>query len=493
MTRRRAGAAALSWGPAALAAGYAVVFWLAPDPGGAAWRVLAGPLEPMQADSRSFIAFDPRRTAGYPLFLDLVAAVFGSVAAAPKVQLALAAASAWFLGWSFARAMGAPWLAAVLVPAALAASAAARFHAYILSEALFVPLSCAMAGFLALAAARPTARAAFAAALACGLAAAVRPSGAALLAVWPLLLWFVWGRIAGRRARFAAAIAAPLALCAAAEWAAWRAAHPDAPARPTVAGRLLFAKSLLVEPEPPPPADAELAAFIAEARSAAAPFRVLAAGAPDWRARTILLERGQFLLWEPIYARLFRERAKALAARRGTVPDRLLGAAALRGLLAAPGEWAANAWVHYRGLWTQYSIAGPDFARRSGAWVARLDDLPAVRAALPEDRTGRRRPAPRWAAALNGAATSVSFLASLAALAAAALRRLRSGAGGLDPGLAAAALAALAVHASFALLALVNYAHLRYAAAAWPLQAAYCAALAALALRWARRRQRPAS
>ena len=490
MTRRRAGAAAAFWTPAALAAGYVAFFWLAPDPGGAAWRVLGGALEPMQADSRSYIAFDPRRTAGYPLFLDLVEAVFGSVEAAPKVQLALAAASAWLLGWSFARAMGAPWLAAVLVPAALAASAAARFHAYILSEALFVPLLCVMAGLLALAAARPTARAAFAAALACGLAAAVRPSGMALLAVWPLLLWFVWGRIAGRRARFAAAIAAPLALCAAAEWIAWRAAHPDAPERPTVAGRLLFAKSLLIEQEPPSAADAELAALVAETRAAAAPFRALAAGAPGWRARTILLERGQFLLWAPIYGFRFRERVEMLAARRGTVPDRLLGAAALRALLAAPGEWAANAWVHYRGLWTQYSIAGPDFARRRGAYVARLDDLPAVRAALPEDRTGLRRPAPRWAAALNGAVTSVSFLASLAALAAAAGRRFRAGSAGLDPGLAAAALAALAVHASFALFALVNYAHLRYAAATWPLQAAYCAALAALALR---RRQRPAS
>ena len=386
MTRRRMGAAALSWAPAALAAGYVVVFWIVPDPGGAAWRVLGGPLEPMQGDSRSFVVFDPRRTAGYPLFLDLVAAVFGSVEAAPRVQLALAAASAWFLGWSFARAAGAPWLAAVLVPAALAASAAARFHAYILSEALFVPLSCAMAGLLALAAARPTARAAGAAALACGLAAAVRPSGAALLAVWPLLLWFVWGRIAGRRGRFAAAIAAPLALCAAAEWAAWRAAHPDAPERPTVAGRLLFAKSLLIAPEPPPAADAELAAFVADSRAAAAPFRALAAGAPDWRSRTVLLERAQFRLWAPIYARRFRERAEALAARRGTAPDRLLGAAALRALLAAPGEWAANAWVHYRGLWTQYSIAGP---ASPGAYAARLDGLPTARATPPDGRTAR--------------------------------------------------------------------------------------------------------
>ena len=451
----------------------------------------------MQGDSRSYIAFDLRRTAGYPLFLDLVAAVFGSVAAAPKVQLALAAASAWFLGWSFARAAGAPWLAAVLVPAALAAAAAARFHAYILSEALFVPLLCAMAGLLALAAARPTARAAFAAALACGLAMAVRPSAAALLAVWPLLLWFVWGRIAGRRGRFAAAIAAPLALCMAAEWAAWRAAHPDAPERPTVAGRQLFGKSLLIDPDPPPAADAELGAFVAEARAAAAPFRALAAGAPDWRSRTILLERAQFFLHMPIYTRLFRERAEALAARHGTPPNRLLGAAGLRALLAAPGAWAANAWVHYRGLWTQYSIAGPDFAGRRGLYVARLDDLPAVRAAAPNDGEVRRA-SPRWAAALNGAATSVSFLASLAAFAAAAWRRLRVGPGGLDPGLAGAALAALAVHASFALFALVNYAHLRYAAATWPLQAAYCVVLAALAARcarrWAaRRRQRPAS
>ena len=485
---RPVGEALAFWLPAAMAAGYAAWFWSNPI-GGGAWSPFGD--NPMHGDSKFLIDFNRYRTAGYPVFLDAVAAVFGSADAAPKVQLVLTAASVWFLAWSAARAAAAPRLAPALALALFAASSAARFHAYILTEALFVPLLCVMAGFLALAAARPALGAAFAAALACGLAIAARPAGLGLLAVWPALLWFAWGRLAGRRLRFAAAIAAPLAACALAEAAAWRAAHPAPVERPNVAGRMLFAKAHTTEARTPPrlAADADAAAFLADARAAAAPARALAAAAPDWRTRAFALEYAESRFFIAFYRDPFLPRAAALAARRGTTVDGFLGAAALAALLAAPGEWARNAWTHYRALWTHHSIYGAEFLRRRGAWLARIDDLRARGGET--SAPARRGPQPEWLAAANRAATAASFLASIAVLAAAALRRSR----GPGPGaaLAAAALCALAVHGYFALSAAVNHVHMRYSAAMWPLQVTYCAlpvwlAVRAISERAARRR-----
>ena len=475
---RPVGAALAFWLPAAMAAGYAAWFWSNPI-GGGAWSPFGD--GPMHGDSKFLIDFHRYRTAGYPVFLDAVAAVFGSAEAAPRVQLVLTAGSVWFLAWAAARAAAAPGLAPALALALFAASSAARFHAYILTEALFVPLLCVMAGFLALAAARPAPRTAFAAALACGLAIAARPAGLGLLAVWPALLWLAWGRLAGRRLRFAAAIAAPLAACGLAEAAVWRAAHPAPVERPNVAGRMLFAKAHATEARPPPglAADADTAAFLADTRATTAPARALAAAAPDWRTRAFALEYAESRLFIAFYRDPFLPRAEALAARRGTTVDGVLGAAALSTLLAAPGEWARNAWTHYRALWTHHSIYGAEFLRRRGAWFARLDGPRAlgVEAAPP----ARRGPQPAWLAAANRAATAASFFVSIAALAAAAPCRPR----GAGPGaaVAAAALCALAVHGYFALSAAVNHVHLRYAAAMWPLQAAYCVLLAWLAVR----------
>ena len=141
--------------PAVMAAAYVAWFWSNPI-GGGAWSPFGD--DPMYGDAIGYIHFNRYRTAGYPVFLDLVAAVFGSVEAAPRVQLALAAASVWLLAWSAARAAAAPGLAPALALVLFAVSSATRFHAYILSEALFVPLLCVMAGLLALAAARPAAR-----------------------------------------------------------------------------------------------------------------------------------------------------------------------------------------------------------------------------------------------------------------------------------------------------------------------------------------------
>ena len=476
-------AALAFWLPGAMAAGYVVWFWSNPI-GGGAWSPFGD--SPIHGESESYLLPNRHRPAGYPLFLRAAIAVFGSVEAVPRVQLALTAAAAWLLGWSAGRAARAPWLASALAAAAFAAFAVVRLHAYILSEAMFLPLLCAALGLLALTAARPAARTACAAALACGLAIAMRPGGVGMLAVWPALLWLMWGRIAARRLRFMAAIAVPLALCFLAEGAVWRAFHPDIAERPNIANRMLFSKVLLMEPEPAAALDAELAGFFAEARSRAAPLRAVVAGAPDWRTRTFLLERAQHGLTQPFWRSEFSPWLKAAAARRGTTPNRLAGVIARAALLGAPLSWMENAGLQYRALWSNYAIYDADTARRRVDGLARFDDIPTLRNSPMPGRP--RDPAPGPVAALNAAGAWASFLLSLAAIAAAAWRRTRAGADGVDAALALAALSALAVHGYFATCALINYVHLRYSVATWPIQAVYCVSLAAWALRAARRR-----
>ena len=148
-----------------LALGYAALSWWNPV-GAGGWA----PFGPSMAtpDSASYLRLDadPRTWAGYPAFLALVVGLFGTPEAVPPIQAAITAASALFLARAAARVSGAPLLAPVAALAVLAPSAASRFDAYLLSEALFVPLLVAALGCAALAAARPTA-ARFAAGAAC--------------------------------------------------------------------------------------------------------------------------------------------------------------------------------------------------------------------------------------------------------------------------------------------------------------------------------------
>ncbi|MYD88331.1 MAG: hypothetical protein F4Y14_20505, partial [Acidobacteria bacterium] len=214
----------LPWTLAALAVAYVAVLWT--NPFGT---------DLYTPDSRGYIEFDPHRTAGYPLLLDSVTGLFGTLGAVPGVQLLLAAAGFAFLGWSIQHAFGAPRLALAVALSLFGNPEIAKFHGAIMTESVFVSLLCVMLGTMALLIATPGVRPAFLSALTCGVAVAVRPAGISLLPIWPLLLWFLWGPCAGRRVRLALAVAAPLLLCGAVEGIAWRAEHPDPTQRTSLA------------------------------------------------------------------------------------------------------------------------------------------------------------------------------------------------------------------------------------------------------------------
>ena len=473
-------------GAALLAVGYAAFAWWNPIGAG-------GPFGPSAAtpDSASYLRLDsdPRTWAGYPAFLSLVVGIFGTPEAAPPIQTALMAASALFLARAAARALGAPGLAPVAALAVLAPSAASRFDAYLLSEALFLPLLLLALGFAALGAARPTA-ARFAAGAACtGLAAAVRPGGLALLLVWPALLWLASARPAGERLRpagghsrktgrrfrktggrlrLAAAAALPIAAVFVLEGAVWRRAHPGLDRRARTEDVHLFAKALLIRSEPPPSGDAPADELFREARRRAAPLRALVSGAPDPQLRSVFLRRAEQAAQHPRALGL-EERVGALAAERGATSAEFLGGLGRRALFAAPDEWAANAATHYFALFTRHALHTASFARALEARGREFD----ARSPVPGGRFGapisESRRFPPWVVAANRAAAAFSFAASLAALGLAGWRRLSRKRP--DPALAAAAAAGFFVHGYFLTAAVFNFATMRYAAAMWPFEA----------------------
>ena len=439
----------LPWALGLLAVAYVAVLWTNP---------LGEPTYTF--DSESYLEFHTTRTAGYPLFLDLTEAVFGTVDAAPGVQLILGAASFAFLAWSIHRAFGTPLLAFLLALSLFGNPELARYHATILTESLFVSLLSVMTGAMALLIARPTTSRAALSALACGMAMAIRPAGLSLLPIWPILLWFLWQRCAGQRLRLTAAVLAPLALCTLVESAAWRATHPDRTSRPSLVNLHLFAKALVMEPVPVAAND-ELDRFLRGAREEVAPAREFIAGAPDWQTWLLLLSRYE---WAGQY-RLFRDEVDTLAEQRGTIDNQLMGDIGWRAMAAAPAAWAKNALAHYVGLWTVYELITPATSERYAAYVQP--------ASVPFFETGVIRPFhPAHAAGWPSRVVMAGgFLVTVLSVGVAVVGRWRGGGAGLDGRLVLAAVCGLLVHGHYLLVALFSTAVVRYSLAVWPLLA----------------------
>ena len=472
------------WLPAlliVLALGYVGLCWTAPI-GPHVWSPLGETM--LHGDSESFFLERPSaryRWVGYPLFLELVEAVFGTVDAVPRVQLVLLAAAVCFLGFAVWQALRAPWLAAALATSVFGASAVLRLHAYVLSEGLFVPLVCALAAVVALLARRPTVALAVGGAVLCGVAVAVRPAGIAMLALWPALAWLLWPHCAGRRTRLAAAVALPMVLVFGAEAVAWRSIHGWASERHSIVDRALFAKAVLADEAPAPAAigDAELAEFLADARRRAAPLRDLVAAAPERGIGAILLRNAESHV-EGVEYGLLREPVAELAERRGSGADPLLGQIGWRAVLSLPGAWLANAATHWLSLWTYYSVNDAAFARRYQNFVRSHADV--GNAALFEEANMAAPPAaapkPLAVVWLVRLAAAVALAVTLFALGAVVWRRAGRGLQGVDDGLIVAAAAALLAHGPVLVVALFNKALLRYIAVTWPLQVV-CALLLA--------------
>ena len=519
--------AASSWIAIALALAYVVAFWSDPI-GPHVWSPL-GP-DMLHGNSQSFFLSSSSlryRTLGYPFFVEAVRVVFGTVEAVPRVQLVVMAASVVFMGWAVGRAAsrggtegertrpeagrsvpppprggsiskgwwradpgnaarrrGDPWTVAV-VALVLAASAAPRFHAYVLSEALFVPFACVATGFLALFFAHPSSWRAGTFSAFMGLAAVARPSALFFVAAWPLALWLVWDRCKGRRWRTAVAFAAPMAaLLVAEDFGRKFVPNASSATQVEIMNRRLFAKANMTISEPVLPErireDAALADFVADSRASAAPLRQLLQRAPDWRIRAVVLRQAEAAIEMPRYWRETRWRVVDLAETRDAGGEALLGELALAMLLSRPGGWLADAFLQWRALWFLYSINDAALAARYASLVEGLEDDPVfVEADLIAPPAVRPEPAAVVLASRLGA--MASFLASVAIVVLCAAERLRRSPDERSADLMAGAVASVMVHAHMVGTAFLAQAVLRFAIATWPLQAVYCTCMA----RWA--------
>lgn len=440
------------WLLLAMAVGYTVYFWSNPH----GYPLYAG-------DARSYLRFDPDRTAGYPVFLDAVIAVFGAVEAVPRAQVVLSAAALAFLGWCMRRAFRSPVLALMPICVPVFVEKLGRYHAAIGTESLFVSLLCVMLGALILLVTRPSWRAAAASALACGLMIAVRPAGLSVLSIWPFALWFVWagGRCAGRRARMAAAVAAPIALCLVIESLTWRAEHGSA-FRPSRVDVHLYAKAFLLGPEPAAP-DGAPAGFVAEHQDLLAPLRALIAEAPDLQTRIFLLEIFEFGAQRAADRQVFHRTEPHGRKRFRAAPYRIVRQVGWASAAASPLAWAGNALAHYLGYWIVYAYHDLDFVRRFHAYIEPLDDHPYF--GTPEfmphpDRRGRRQ--------VMVGAMAAALAASLLAPGLAVWRRLRDGPRPPDGRLVVAGVCGLLVHGHLLAASLFGMAVMRYVVTMWP-------------------------
>jgi len=437
----------------------------------------------LYADSGGYLTFVDTRTAGYPLFIMLVEAAFGTVDAVPKAQLAIAAMSFAFLGWSLHRAFRSFFFAMTPVVLLMLYPQIGDVHSYILTESLFISLLCLLAGSLALMVWRPTWYLAAVAALACGLAITIRPAAFSLLIIWPFLLWFIWRRSDRRRIALVSAVIVPIAICLVVENVLWHV-HHDSEHRPNLADRHLFAKALMIEPEPRVP-DPELARVVDEGRRVMAPGRDLIAGAPSHYARTRLLVDFEVAAQHATYWRVFSPEIRAIAEQRGIGEYDVLAQMGRSAVLSAPLGWLQNALAHYLGLWFPYwAYASPETLKEYQGYIENVEHN-----TLFEDRPifGHKEPPGPVLRILLRLTMGVGLLISALAVGLTVFQRLFSHSRMPDRKLVLAALCGLAIHAHFLMVGLLGVVATRYAGAMGPLLATCGALLVSWGIEQARR------
>lgn len=440
------------------------------------------------ADSPGYLSFAAERTATYPLFLDAVVAIFGTVDAVANIQLVLNAAALAFLGLGVRRAFDAP-LAALIVVAFLGSwPHLAWWHAAVLTESLFISCTCVLIGSLALLLRRPAWWTAASVSLACGLAITVRPAGVALAPLLAVALWLIWRQCAGRRWAVGTALILPAMLCIWAESALWRAYH-DEPSRPNVTNRVLFAKAVVIPPAPTV-ADAELARVIAHGRELMAPGRELVESAPSLQAKIYLLRQLEQALHprDSALQDAVASVSRSVADVRGQPKFELMGEAALDVLMAQPASWLGNALLHWWGQWSSYWLLSPvaDSSVRDHADSLAAHPLFAAAKLLPSSPSATP---PSWVP-VHRAIWDQAFkwmlfavlATSFAAIGLALWQRSRRGVA--DHELALAALCGLAIHGYFLLCGLFSVAAARFGFSMLPM-GAVCGMLL---VRWAFRR-----
>ena len=435
-------------------------------------------------DSHSYLTFHPTSTATYPLFLDAVAAFFGTVEVVGQIQLVLAAIALVFFGFAMRRAFNAPLMSLILVAFFGNWPHLTLQHSHVMTESLFVSCIYVLLGFLMLLLRRPSWSTAASASLACGLAITLRPAGVTLAPLLVVALWLIWHQCADNRKVIAAALILPVALCLWGESALWKA-HHNQHYRPNGANMHLFAKALLITPAPTV-ADAELARMIAHGREVMALGRELVESAPSLQAKIYLLVKFEVTAHHKTYWRAIAPLMQSVAATRGQTDNDLRGEAGRAVLMSEPASWLGNGLTHYWGMWSSFWIFDPQFVASFQAYVEDVKDVKdvaehglvadtqALDVLSPSGSVRHLRLPKVWFDEVFYWLMLVSFAVSFLAIGPALWQRFLRGVA--DRELALAAVCALAVHAHFLLCGFVGSAADRYAIVMLPM-AAVCGTL----------------
>ena len=437
------------------------------------------------SDSLRYLTFHPTRTAAYPLFLDAVAAFFGTVEVVGQIQLVLAAIALVFFGFAMRRAFNAPLMALILVAFFSNWPHLTLQHSHIMTESLFVSCIYVLLASLMLLLRRPSWSTAASASLACGLAITLRPAGVMLAPLLVVALWLIWHQCAGKRKAIAVALILPVALCLGGESALWKA-HHNQHYRPNLANKHLFAKALLIAPASTV-ADAELAHVIAHGREVMALGRELIENAPSLQAKIYLLSQFEQTAQNATYVRAIAPLVHSVAIARGQTDIDLRGEAGREVLMSEPASWLGNALTHYWGMWSSFWILRPQFVASCQAYMEDVADSQLVADTRALKRliargSVRHLGLPKvWFDEVFYWLMLASFAASFLAIGLALWQRFSRGVA--DRELALAALCGLAVHAHFLLCGFVGIATHRYAIVMLPMVAVCGALLTSWALR----------
>lgn len=402
--------------------------------------LLAPELPIIEPDSASYINFASFRSAGYPLFLDVVGVGRATVVA----QSLLAAAALAYLGAEMASLSGSVIAAMVLMGAIAVNGPLDVYHFEIMSESLFVSLLMVVLGLLMRLSRLNSPWVAVLVSVVAGVAITVRPAGWFLLPLMVLSAFVLGGR---RRKTLVLllALVGPLLAVASLErgYSALRFGNQAG----STLMRQIYGKAGLIDA--PATGSTVPAAVVLEKDFAQ--VRALIARAPDFAVESFFSLNYEVCL-EFTCSRMLGIDPNEPAAK----------AAALARIAANPSGFAALAWRNYRDMWTVYGISHPaegpvlDVFLRANRPLPFESQVPVLTAKVTPTS---------WARFVQPAVQAIGFLTgglAMVALAALALRQR------LPPLVACAGLAALAVHGGTMLVALTGVGILRYLLALWP-------------------------
>lgn len=412
----------------------------------------------IEADSASYLDWAPDRSSGYPLFLKLAGGRF-----LLPIQLALFAAAASWLALRVGRISRDLILTALLTVAVIANPYVWQLQASIMSEALTTPLLVLLVGLIPSHMVGPRRSTALAMALIAGVLAATRPSNLALLPIPPLAVLIRRGGSARSKHRDAALCLAMSLAVLAADQACTRAVH--GPATTSLLGRHTFAKSVLVDAPPLPPAGlspVERSLATSAERDFAPVRRVLKSVADRPHIFDTLQGNYEVCLQYACTDRLL----SGVNMPRAEL-DRALFRVGAERLRENPGAYLALSVKEYRGLWLLNPRKDPRLAREFNAYRATSGALPFEQQLGPAVAPVSRDETSRAGAVLR---SLFIFLAIVAAVLTVALTAIQL-AGPFRPYIASAWLCLLGTEAVLIFCALVGIGTPRYTMGMWPMLA----------------------